>query len=326
VFYHPARKADASTAENILTRVGYKVKLHPFEVANVNVDGQWVISRIIYYYPADNQPEARTITRLVRSFASLETLQEADPSLVDDNSERSITFYLLDESVVKKPAAPAPTPNSANDPEDENPKPGAVNPASADNPGREQIVAALERNYDAAKKMVDRPEYDDNEAARLLNELEAIAAYAEEQMTKEVPRSARWQRLKKVMDLAQADIRALRERLKKTKPEANSLAGIWRFYIDGKVQPGEFRFGKLTETDLVDLTRDSKPWVTVVSPLSATRIVQLDIRAPVKAPFGDGQIQLRGDASSNRLEFWASQGWESVEYQITKYALVREDN
>jgi hypothetical protein len=324
IFHHPARRADASKAERILTGAGYKVVLRPFDVVKENADGQWVVSRIIYYYPADNAQESRKVSKLLGSFTALTEFQESDPSLVSDKQERSLVLYLLDESVIKKPVAPAPTPKPASAGNNDDTKPDTGSYAPYDSPARDQIAAALERNYARAKVQVDRPEYDDQEATRLLKEMESIFAFAEEQMLKEVPRSPRWQRFKDVKDQAGRDIRALQERLNKSKPQPKAtLDGKWRLLINDQQQPGEFTFEKSGPTTV--LKKDSKLCMLVFGANLPTRSASIPAEAEVRLDFGRQLIQIRGEAASGRLEFWATPDLLSPEFQKTKYVLVREN-
>lgn len=196
--------------------------------------------------------------------------------------------------------------------------------------GKNKIVDSLERNYANAKKQVDRPDYDDNEAVRLLKEMESIAAFAEARIAKEKAdddsTGVRRQKLQNVKDRAEADVRMLKDRLKKSKSAAStSLAGKWRLLVNGQPESGEFTFVEFKETGLAELRKDSKLWVTIVAPDLSNRIVSLVKKSD--APFSIMQnFELRGEAASGRLEFWATPDHSTPEYQKTKYALVREGN
>lgn len=324
VFHHPSREADARKAESILTSGGSKVVLYPFPVVKESVESQRNISRIVYYYPAEVEADSRRIAKLLQPFATLNVFQEADPKLVDDKSGRSITLYLLDELFDKKPATPAPTPNAGNNSKDEIPRHESTIYAPYDSPGRDQIAAALERNYANAKKDVDRPEYDDNEATRLLREMESIFAFSEQQMLKEVPRSPRWQRFKDIKDRAGRDIRTLDERLKKSKPAGKKpLAGKWRLLVNGQPQAGEYTFDEFPENPIVNVKKDSKLWVNLVDLAAQKWLVSTTTNPDV--PFTVGQnVELRGDAAAGRLEFW-TKPIESDTFERSSYALVREE-
>lgn len=224
VFYHASRLADAKKAQAILSRSGYNVTLEVFSV----IDGQQTVARVIFYYPATVAADTSIISNLLRGIDNLDGRQELRYEDVDDKTERSVTLHLMDKTLLEKPAPSAAAPNGGSNPKNGSANSAGNSEAMQENPARDQIAAALERNYTNTKKQVDRPQYDNNEATRLLNEMEAVLAYAEQQMLKEVPRSPRWQRFKDIKDRAESDIRMLKERLN-MKPTAAAKEGNIRW-------------------------------------------------------------------------------------------------
>ena len=322
IFHHPSRLDDARRAKRLLDAT-YQVTLHLYKPVNVNVEAQRNTTRKIYYYPARLETDAHSISAALQHIAPLDVFGPDDTA---EDREPFIAFYLIDKNLREDPPGTGDTVPTVEPmiavPVENRPE---TRPGPPNIDGRDKIVESLERNYASAKRQVDRTGYDDNEARRLLNEMEAILAFAEAQIAKEIQNGEangqRRARLEAIRKMAEADIQMLKARLGKPKP--GTLAGTWRLLINGEQQPGTLTFDESGPT--AALKKDSKLWLLILFPKSADRRVTVPADAKVRFAFGRQLIQLRGEAASGRLEFWATPDLVDPEFRKTKYALVREE-
>lgn len=322
IFHHPSRLNDARRAKRSLDAV-YQVTLHQYKAVNVNVEAQRNSTRKIYYYPERLRVDAESISAALRY---VEPLDVSGPEAAAEGGEPFIAFYLIDNNLREDPPGTGDTVPTVEPmievPVENRP---ATRPGPPNIDGRDKIIESLERNYGGAKRQVDRPGYDDNEARRLLNEMEGILAFAEAQIAKEIQNGEangeRRARLDAIKKMAEADILMLKARL--GKPKTGTLAGTWRLLINGEPQPGRLTFDESGPT--AALKKDSKLWLLILFPKSADRRVTVPAEAQIRFAFGRQLVQLRGEAASGRLEFWATQDLVDPELRKTKYALVREE-
>lgn len=105
--------------------------------------------------------------------------------------------------------------------------------------------------------------------------------------------------------------------------KTSAYAGKWRLETDGQKNPGEYTFDE--SPGVAVLRHDSKVWLLVLSLKSDPRTVTLPAEANDQLGFARRLIQLRGDATSGRLEFWLTPDLTVGEFKKTSHALVRED-
>ena len=107
--------------------------------------------------------------------------------------------------------------------------PAEVVPANID--GRTKIVEAIERSFANTKRQIGRSGYDENEAARLLNEIEALIVLVDQELAKEQNIDAlgpRWLKLQNIKNLAEIERRSLKDMLAKKSKRSKNLEILWR--------------------------------------------------------------------------------------------------
>lgn len=100
--------------------------------------------------------------------------------------------------------------------------------------------------------------------------------------------------------------------------------GIWRIEAEGKQQPGDYSF--LEAPGVSEIRHDEKVWLLMLGSQIEKRTVVVPDSSKDHLGFRGRFIQLKGNADAGRLEFWLTPDQTTMDFQPTKYVLVREDN
>ncbi len=157
-------------------------------------------------------------------------------------------------------------------------------------------------------------------------DLEQFVDYLKQEIKKEIERRPtrrnRLARLEMMFEQASNELRTAKES-EKTEDKKSSYDGIWRLFVNGQRQPGEYRF--IESPGLPLLTSGSRPWLLVFGLKSERRRLELPASARDELGFARRFKELRGDARTGRLEFWLTADEFTQDFKKSDYELVRDN-